>query len=160
MGSIHPFVSSRSVARHTDPIVAVVCAYACCPGEGREENPCWRWALELAQTGFHVWVVTSSEHRAALERALATVPAESVHIQFWDAPASWRFLLRWRIGTRLHAHMWYRWVGRAVDDWQRALGMRMLRRLVDSGRASVTYLVLSAVQRGDRPRFVWRAQSD
>jgi hypothetical protein len=160
MGSVHPFASARSVARHTESIVAVVCAYACCPGEGNEENPCWRWALELAQSGFQVWVVTSSEHRPALERALATVPGESVHILFWDAPASWRFLLRSRIGTRLHARMWYRWVGRAIDDWQRALGMCMLRRLVASGRASVTYLVLSAVQRDDRPRFVWRPQSD
>jgi hypothetical protein len=160
MGSIHQFVSSRSVARHTESIVAVLCAYACSPGEGSAENPRWRWALELAQSGFQVWVVTSSEHRPALERALAALPGESVHILFWDAPASWRFLLRWRTGTRLHARMWYRWVGRAIDDWQRALGMCTLRRLVDSERSTVTYLVLSAVHRGDRPRFVGRPQAD
>ena len=138
----------------------MVCAYACRPSEGSEENRGWRWALELAQTGFQVWLVTSSEHRSALERALAAVPGDSVHVLFWDAPASWGFLRHWRAGTRLHARMWYRFVGHAIDDWQRALGMCTLRRVVDSGRASVTYLVLSAVQRGDRPRFVWRAQSD
>ncbi|MPZ44670.1 MAG: hypothetical protein GEV05_14955 [Betaproteobacteria bacterium] len=160
MGSVHPLVSPRSVARHTESIIAVVCAYACRPGEASETDRCWRWALELAHTGFQVWVVTSSEHRSALEHALASVPDENVHVLFWDAPAGWRFLRRWRVGTRLHARMWYRFVGRAIDDWQRALGMRLLRRVVDSRRASVTYLVLPSVQRGDRPGFLWQAQSD
>ena len=76
------------------------------------------------------------------------------------APAPWRFLRRWRAGTRLHGRIWYRIVGHAIDDWQRAVGMNILRRVGDSTHASVTYLVLPGVQGTERSRFAWRAQSD
>jgi hypothetical protein len=160
MGVVHPFVTASSVARRTQSIIAVVCAYACRPGDAGEAGRCWHQALELAQAGFDVWVVTTSEHRSAIERALAATPVEGVQVLFWDAPAAWRFLRRWRTGTRLHGRIWHRIVGNAIDDWQRAVGMSILRRVVEPTRASVTYLVLPGVQRADRSRFAWRAQSD
>jgi hypothetical protein len=160
MGVVHPFVTASSVARRTQSIIAVVCAYACRPGDAGEAGRCWHQALELAQAGFDVWVVTTSEHRSAIERALAAAPVEGVQVLYWDAPAAWRFLRRWRTGTRLHGRIWYRVVEHAIDDWQRAVGMSILRRVVEPTRASVTYLVLPGVHRADRSRFAWRAQSD
>ena len=160
MAAVHPFVTASSVARRTQSIIAVVCAYACRPGDVGEAGRCWHQALELAQAGFDVWVVTSSEYRSAIEHALAATPVEGVQVLFWDAPAPWRFLRRWRAGTRLHGRIWYRIVGHAIDDWQRAVGMNILRRVVDSTHASVTYLVLPGVQATERSRFAWRAQSD
>ena len=160
MGSVHQLVSSRSVVRGTQSIIAVVCAYSCRPGEEGEAGRNWQQALELARAGFDVWVVTPSAHRCAIEHTLATPPLEPIHVLFWDAPPLWSFLQRCGGGARLHGWIWRRWVGRAIDDWQRAVGMHVLRRVTDVSRTSVTWLVLPAVHRARPPQFAWRPQQE
>jgi hypothetical protein len=140
--------------------VAVVCGYGCRPGAQGEAGRSWAQALELAQAGFDVWLVTSSDHRGRIEQALDSEHIEGIHVLFWDAPGALRPLRSWRAGTRLHAALWYWIVGRAIDEWHEAVGMSILRRIVHPSRASVTYLVLPAVHRPARPRFSWRTLSD
>jgi len=145
--------------RRAQAIVSVVCAYGCRPGSAGESGRAWHQARELARAGFEVWLVTSSDHRADIERALADERIEGVHALFWDAPGALRPLRSWRGGVRLHARLWYWIVGRAIDDWHQAIGMSILRRIVHPSRASVTYLVLPSVHRKDRPRLSWRTLS-
>ena len=158
MGQVHPVVSSGSGQAKPQSVIAVVCAYACVPDGDGEAGSTWRQTLELARAGFDVWLVTHSDHRPAIERAVEAAEMEGLHALFWDAPGALEPLKRGPL-ARLHCSLWYWIVGRAIADWQNAVGMYVLRRIVRPSRASITYLVLPSVQREQRPGLVWRALS-
>lgn len=160
MGTVHSIASSGRQRCPTQAIVAVVCAYACRPGAEGEAGRAWDQAIELGRAGFDVWLVTSSDHRSRVEQALEHERIEDVHALFWDAPSALCPLRLWQGGVRFHALLWYWIVGRAIDDWHRAIGMSILRRIVHPSRASITYLVLPSVHWRDRRRFSWRTLSD
>ena len=160
MDNIHAAAPPGSEGDRLKDIVVVICAYAFAPGASGEAGRCWCEAVELAQAGFDVWVVTRSDERAQIECALARSGIARLHVLFWDAPASLRPLQqRGRFGSRVHCALWYRLVGNAIADWQRAIGMYALRRVVHRSGASVAYLTLPPVQRAGRAGFAWRAQS-
>jgi glycosyltransferase involved in cell wall biosynthesis len=79
-------------------------AYACEPGKGSEPGVGWHWAVELARAGHHVTIITRSNNREGIERALLTEPAAS-HLDFHycDLPAWAR---RWKKGGR-GVHLYY-----------------------------------------------------
>ncbi len=79
-------------------------AYACEPGLGSEPGVGWHWAVELAQLGHEVWVLTRASNRPAIERGLATVAAAgNLHFLYYDLPrwAGW-----WKKGRR-GVHLYY-----------------------------------------------------
>lgn len=88
-------------------------AYACEPGRGSEPGVGWRWALEMAQLGHEVWVLTRSNNRARI--AAARVPP-NLQFLYCDVPrwAGW-----WKRGGR-GVHLYY-----ALWQW---LALRRARR--------------------------------
>ena len=162
MRLVHPYIASDSGEDKPQTIVAVLCAYACVPGNDADTGRSWAQALELSRAGFDVWVVTRSEHRPAIERAMdERDPGDGrdvgrLQVMFWDAPPALTMLRRWSAGARLHRMLWYSIVGRAIAEWHAAVGMCVLRRIVQPSRASVTYLLLPSVQRAGPARFAWR----
>jgi hypothetical protein len=161
MRVVHSFIASDSVRDKPQAIVAVLCAYACLPGDLSQAGRSWAQALELARAGFDVWVVTRPEYRPAIERAMEKCQDMGrLQVLFWDAPIALAPLQHWRAGARLHRFLWYSSVGRAIAEWHAAVGMCVLRRVEQPSRASVTYLMLPSVQREGPARFAWRALWD
>ena len=160
MRAVHPFIASDSVQDKPQTIVAVVCAYACVPGHASDAGRSWAQAIELVRAGFDVWVVTRSEHRPAIERAMESKDGARLQVMFWDTPSALTALERWRSSARLHRFLWYSIVGRAIAEWHAAVGMCVLRRVVQPSKASITYLLLPSVQRAGPARFAWRALWD
>ena len=160
MGEVHPFIASSARRSRPQALVAVVCAYACTPGAGTDAAASWTRVLELARAGFDVWVVTTSEHRDDIERVMASPDTAGVQVLFWDASPALRLLRRWPQGLRLHRGLWYWIVARAIAQWHAAVGMAVVRRVAQGSGASITYLLLPAVQRTARARFALRPLRD
>jgi len=78
-------------------------AYACEPDKGSEASVGWHWAVELARMGHEVWVITRSNNRAAIDKALQTDSSENLHFRYYDLPvwAKW-----WKKGNR-GVHLYY-----------------------------------------------------
>jgi glycosyltransferase involved in cell wall biosynthesis len=79
-------------------------AYACEPNKGSEPGVGWHWALELARSGHEVSVLTRSNNRATIERALADHAGSPVpRFHYCDLPA---WASRWKSGRR-GVHLYY-----------------------------------------------------
>lgn len=75
-------------------------AYACEPGKGSEPGVGWHWAVELANLGHEIWVITRENNRILIERE--AVPA-GIHFEYYDLP-DW--LRRWKKGSQ-GVHLYY-----------------------------------------------------
>jgi glycosyltransferase involved in cell wall biosynthesis len=65
----------------------LISAYSCCPGEGSEPGIGWNQVLQAARRD-EVWVITRSNNRAQIDRAIAISPLPNVHWVYFDLP-SW-----------------------------------------------------------------------
>jgi glycosyltransferase involved in cell wall biosynthesis len=84
-------------------------AFACEPNKGSEFAVGWNWALSLAHAGHDVVVLTRSESRPAIERALAS-SIDRPRFAYFDVPKA----IRWQSRGPLHAHaILWQWL--AVD---------------------------------------------
>jgi len=72
-------------------------AYACEPGRGSEPGVGWHWAIELARLGHEVAVITRSNNRFVIEKALADAPIASLRFYYCDLP---RWATWWKRGNR------------------------------------------------------------
>ena len=75
----------------------LVSAYACEPGKGSEPGVGWHWTTELALLGHDVDVITRSNNRAAIEKALEDVPITGLHFHYYDLPSWGKW---WKLGNR------------------------------------------------------------
>ena len=160
MAEVHPLIASANRTQAPQALIAVVCAYECGATEAPAGTSSWARVLELARAGFQVWVVTPSAQRERIERALQTPDAAAVNVLFWDPPRALGVLARWRHSARLHALMWYWIVERAIAQWHAAVGMRVVRRVVQPTRTSVSFVLMPALARTQRSRFALRPLRD
>lgn len=87
----------------------LVSAYACEPGRGSEPGVGWNGVRQIAR--FHeVWVITSANHRAPIERALAQAPLPNVHWVYCDLPRWARFWKNGPQNAHLYYYLWQIWV--------------------------------------------------
>jgi glycosyltransferase involved in cell wall biosynthesis len=75
-------------------------AFACEPHVGSEHAVGWNWAVSLQRAGHDVVVITRSQSRAAIERALAGVK-EAPRFAYFDVAKAFR----WQKRGPLHAHV-------------------------------------------------------
>jgi len=65
------------------PKKVLMSAFACCPDKGSETAVGWNWAIEAAQRGHEVTVLTRHLHAPEIERYGVTVP--TLHFSYVDA---------------------------------------------------------------------------
>lgn len=75
-------------------------AFACEPDKGSEFAVGWNWALFLARAGHDVVVLTPSESRPAIERAMQRMPDRHLRWEYFDVPKPFR----WQARGPLHLH--------------------------------------------------------
>ena len=93
-------------------------AFACEPDKGSEFAVGWNWAIFLARTGRQVVVLTRSESRPAIERALQHIDMKGcLRFRYFDVPQA----LRWQARGPLHVHS-------AIWQWLAAHHAKKLHR--------------------------------
>jgi glycosyltransferase involved in cell wall biosynthesis len=80
-------------------------AYACEPGKGSEPGIGWNWVRQIARFA-EVWVITRSNNREAIEKALAEEPLPNVHWVYFDLPRWARFWKKGQRGVHLYYYLW------------------------------------------------------
>ena len=80
-------------------------AYACEPCRGSEPGVGWNWAIELAQLGHRVTVLTRSDNRASIDQAEGETPP---HLSFlyYDLPLRAQWIRRLPGGKPLYYVLW------------------------------------------------------
>lgn len=83
----------------------LISAYACEPGRGSEPGIGWD---HVCQTARHhdVWVITRSNNRTAMEKALARHPIASLRCVYFDLPYWARFWKTGQRGINLYYYLW------------------------------------------------------
>ena len=84
----------------------LVSAYACEPGKGSEPGVGWHWTTELARLGHEVEVITRSNNRASIEKALASVPITGLQFHYYDLPSWGKWWKRGNRGIQLYYRLW------------------------------------------------------
>ena len=83
----------------------LVSAYACEPDKGSEPGVGWNWVMQASR--FHdVWVLTRSNNRPAIERALQRTPRRNVRWVYVDLPPLLRWWKRGSRGIHLYYYLW------------------------------------------------------
>lgn len=83
----------------------LVSAYACEPDKGSEPGVGWNWAKQIAR--FHeAWVITRTNNRPAIDKALATQPDPNLHFIYVDPPKWLTFWKRKQRGVRTYYYLW------------------------------------------------------
>jgi len=83
----------------------LVSAYACEPGKGSEPEVGWQWVNQIAR--FHeTWVITRTNNREAIEKALAKSPINNLYFIYYDLPDWARFWKKGNRGVHLYHQLW------------------------------------------------------
>ena len=83
----------------------LVSAYACEPEKGSEPGVGWNWVKQIAR--FHeVWVITRTNNRTPIERALSKEPMPNVRWVYFDLPRWGRIWKHGQRGVRLYYCLW------------------------------------------------------
>jgi glycosyltransferase involved in cell wall biosynthesis len=81
-------------------------AYACEPDKGSEPAVGWNWALQLAERGHEVVVITRANNRQSIEREMAAHPHPSLRFSYYDLPSWLRSFKKGRRGIHLYYLLW------------------------------------------------------
>jgi glycosyltransferase involved in cell wall biosynthesis len=83
----------------------LVSAYACEPQKGSEPGVGWNWVKQIAR--FHdVWVITRSNNKTPIEKALDNEPMKNVHWIYYDLPKWIRFWKKGERGVHIYYYLW------------------------------------------------------
>ena len=81
-------------------------AYACEPAKGSEPGVGWRWAIELANLGHEVWVITRANNQPVIDAALAAEPRSNLQFVYYDLPGWMRSLKKKPGGVYFYYFFW------------------------------------------------------
>jgi len=81
-------------------------AYACEPDKGSEPAVGWNWAVQLAERGHEVVVITRANNRQSIEREMAAHPRPSLRFSYYDLPSWLRSFKKGRRGIHLYYLLW------------------------------------------------------
>ena len=81
-------------------------AYACEPDKGSEPAVGWNWALQLAERGHEVVVITRANNRQSIEQEMAAHPRPSLRFSYYDLPLWLRSFKKGRRGIHLYYLLW------------------------------------------------------
>ncbi len=83
----------------------LVSAYACEPEKGSEPGAGWNWAC-AASREHEVWIMTRSNNRSAIDKALKEEPKPSLRVVYLDLPPWARFWKQHGRGLRSYYLLW------------------------------------------------------
>jgi glycosyltransferase involved in cell wall biosynthesis len=104
-------------------------AYACEPGKGSEPGVGWHWAIELARLGHEVAVITRSNNRPVIEKALEESPIGGLNFYYYDLPSWSKWWKRGNRGIYLYYWLWQRGAYRLARQLTRRIQFDLVHHL-------------------------------
>jgi glycosyltransferase involved in cell wall biosynthesis len=126
----------------------LVAAYACEPESGSEPGVGWQMCQAIGRE-HDVWVVTRSNNRASIERALAREPNPHLNFAYADLPRWARFWKRGERGIHLYYYLWQFAAWRAARGLTRQIKFDLAHHVTFVSDYTFTFLGLLDVP------FVW-----
>jgi glycosyltransferase involved in cell wall biosynthesis len=123
-------------------------AYACEPGKGSEPGVGWNWVRQIARFA-EVWVITRSNNREAIEKALAEEPLPNVHWVYFDLPRWARFWKKGQRGVHLYYYLWQAGIYFLARRLHRQVGFDLIHHVTFGNYWLPSFLALLPVP------FVW-----
>jgi glycosyltransferase involved in cell wall biosynthesis len=123
-------------------------AYACEPGKGSEPGIGWNWVRQIARFA-EVWVITRSNNREAIEKALAEEPLPNVHWVYFDLPRWARFWKKGQRGVHLYYYLWQVGIYFLARRLHRQVGFDLIHHVTFGNYWLPSFLALLPVP------FVW-----
>jgi glycosyltransferase involved in cell wall biosynthesis len=123
-------------------------AYACEPGKGSEPGIGWNWVRQIARFA-EVWVITRSNNREAIEKALAEEPLPNVHWVYFDLPRWARFWKKGQKGVHLYYYLWQVGIYFIAPRLHRQVGFDLVHHVTFGNYWLPSFLALLPVP------FVW-----
>jgi glycosyltransferase involved in cell wall biosynthesis len=123
-------------------------AYACEPGKGSEPGIGWNWVRQIARFA-EVWVITRSNNREAIEKALAEEPLPNVHWVYFDLPRWARFWKKGQRGVHLYYYLWQLGIYFLVRRLHRQVGFDLIHHVTFVNYWLPSFLALLHVP------FIW-----
>jgi glycosyltransferase involved in cell wall biosynthesis len=123
-------------------------AYACEPGKGSEPGIGWNWVRQIARFA-EVWVITRSNNREAIEKALAEEPLPNVHWVYFDLPRWARFWKKGQRGVHLYYYLWQLGIYFLVRRLHRQVGFDLIHHVTFGNYWLPSFLALLHVP------FIW-----
>jgi glycosyltransferase involved in cell wall biosynthesis len=127
---------------------ALLSAYACEPGKGSEPGIGWNWVRQIARFA-EVWVITRSNNREAIEKALAEEPLPNVHWVYFDLPRWARFWKKGQRGVHLYYYLWQLGIYFLVRRLHRQVGFDLIHHVTFGNYWLPSFLALLHVP------FIW-----
>lgn len=85
----------------------LISAFACNPRGATGGEDVLGWHVVEYVAGYHeTWVITGSYNRPWIEEALAQRPRPSLHVEYLNLPAPWRWLQGFQGGIQCYAYLW------------------------------------------------------
>ena len=82
-------------------------AYACEPNKGSEPGVGWNWAIELAQLGHDVWVLTRVNNEPVIRKEFQEKQQpDNLHFIYYDLPLWVRYFKKGNRGIYLYYLLW------------------------------------------------------
>ncbi len=130
------------------PLRVLLSAYACEPSKGSEPGVGWNHVKQAAR--FHdVWVMTRSNNRASIEKALEAAPMPNVRWIFIDLPRWASFWKKGQRGIRLYYSLWQFVAYRKARKLHRAVNLDLAHHVSFVSYWLPTFLPLLTIP------FVW-----
>jgi glycosyltransferase involved in cell wall biosynthesis len=123
-------------------------AYACEPGKGSEPGIGWNWVRQIARFA-EVWVITRSNNREAIEKALAEEPLPNVHWVYFDLPRWARFWKKGQRGVHFYYYLWQVGIYFLARRLHRQVGFDLIHHVTFGNYWLPSFLALLPVP------FVW-----
>jgi glycosyltransferase involved in cell wall biosynthesis len=123
-------------------------AYACEPGKGSEPGIGWNWVRQIARFA-EVWVITRSNNREAIEKALAEEPLPNVHWVYFDLPRWARLWKKGQRGVHLYYYLWQLGIYFLVRRLHRQVGFDLVHHVTFGNYWLPSFLALLPVP------FIW-----
>jgi glycosyltransferase involved in cell wall biosynthesis len=123
-------------------------AYACEPGKGSEPGVGWNRVRQIARFA-EVWVITRSNNREAIEKALAEEPLPNVHWVYFDLPRWARFWKKGQRGVHFYYYLWQVGIYFLARRLQRQVGFDLVHHVTFVNYWLPSFLALLPVP------FIW-----
>jgi glycosyltransferase involved in cell wall biosynthesis len=124
-------------------------AYACEPGKGSEPGVGWNWALALADQGHSVHVLTRTNNRDPIEKALGGGVAKrgpgSLEFSYFDLPEWSRGWKHWPGGIQLYYLIWQWGAFRRARALHRRYGFDCVHHVTFAGFRQPSFMGLMGI---------------
>lgn len=105
-------------------------AYACEPNKGSEPGVGWNWAIQLAEIGHDVWVITRANNQITIENEKNTLNRlPNLNFIYYDLPYYLRFWKKGQFGVHLYYFLWQIGIVKIAKQYDKKINFDLVHHI-------------------------------